>query len=87
MSARDDIRMHRLQTLDRALYARLTGVRGWAAAGSVGDTADTVTSAQQALARVGAIRDIAVPPAIWAVLETHSNFAARVGGLAVAVAR
>jgi hypothetical protein len=24
-SARDDIHMHRLETLDRALYARLTG--------------------------------------------------------------
>ena len=72
-SSLDDSHMHRLETLDRALYARLTGFgdgpppdrsEGWRA---------TVASAHRVLGRVGAMRDIAVAPVIRQVIDLLSN--------------
>ena len=61
--------MHRLETLDRALYARLTGFGD----GPLPDQSEawrtTVAAAHVALGRAGAVRDVAVPPAIRAVLD------------------
>jgi len=72
-SALDEGHMHRLETLDRALYARLTGF----GEGPPPDRSEawrtTVTAAQQVLGRVGAIRDIAVPPVIRHVIDLLSK--------------
>jgi hypothetical protein len=65
----DDTHVHRLETLDRALYARLTGF----GEGPLPDRSEawrtTVSAGQIALGRAGAIPDLAVSPAIREVLE------------------
>jgi hypothetical protein len=65
----DDTHAHRLETLDRALYARLTGFGD----GPLPDRSEawrtTVSAAQMALGRAGSIPDFAVPPAIREVLN------------------
>ena len=61
--------MHRLETLDYALYARLTGFGD----GPLPDQSEawrtTVAAAHLVLGRAGAIRDVAVPPVIREVLD------------------
>jgi hypothetical protein len=68
-SALDDRHAHRLETLDRALYARLTGFGD----GPLPDRSEawrtTLAAAQLALGRAGAIPDLAVAPAIREVLD------------------
>jgi hypothetical protein len=68
-SALDDRHAHRLETLDRALYARLTGFGD----GPLPDRSEawrtTLSAAQLALGRAGAIPDLAVAPAIREVLD------------------
>ena len=68
-SGLDDSHMHRLETLDRSLYARLTGFGD----GPLPDRSEgwrtTTAAAQRVLGRVGAIRDIVVPPAIRQVID------------------
>ncbi len=65
----DEVHVHRLETLDRALYARLTGF----GEGPLPDRSEawrtTVAAAQMALGRAGSIPDFAVPPAIREVLD------------------
>jgi hypothetical protein len=65
----DDTHAHRLETLDRALYSRLTGFGD----GPLPDRSEawrtTVSVAQRALGRAGAIPDLVVAPAIREVLE------------------
>ena len=65
----DAAHVHRLETLDRALYARLTGFGD----GPLPDQSEgwrtTVSAAQTVLGRAGAIRDLAVPPVIREVLD------------------
>jgi hypothetical protein len=65
----DEAHVHRLETLDPALYARLTGFGD----GPLPDQSEawrtTVAAAQLALGRAGAIRDVAVPPVIREVLD------------------
>jgi hypothetical protein len=68
-TAFDDNHVHRLETVDRALYARLTGYGD----GPHPDRSEawrvTTGAASRALARAGALPDVAVPPVIRAVLE------------------
>lgn len=68
--ALDEGHMHRLETVDRALYARLTGF----GQGPLPDPSEAWRVTQQAaetvLGRAGAVRDLAVPPAIREVLGT-----------------
>lgn len=65
----DDTHAHRLETLDRALYSRLTGFGD----GPLPDRSEawrtTVAAAQRALGRAGSIPDLAVAPAIREVLD------------------
>ncbi|PBA42294.1 hypothetical protein CKJ63_07390 [Mycobacterium avium] len=65
----DDTHAHRLETLDRALYSRLTGF----GEGPLPDRSEawrtTVAAAQRALGRAGSIPDLAVAPAIREVLD------------------
>jgi hypothetical protein len=72
-SALDDSHMHRLETLDRALYARLTGFGDGPRPDRSEAWRTTVAAAQRALGRVGAIRDIAVPPVIRQVIDLLSK--------------
>jgi hypothetical protein len=72
-SALDDSHMHRLETLDRASYARLTGFGDGPRPDRSGAWRTTVASAQRVLRRVGAIRDIAVPPVIRQVIDQLSK--------------
>jgi hypothetical protein len=72
-SALDDSHMHRLETLDRALYARLTGFGDGPRPDPSEAWRTTVASAQRVLGRVGAIRDIAVPPVIRQVIDSLSK--------------
>lgn len=69
----DDTHMHRLETLDRALYARLTGFGD----GPLPDRSEawrtTVAAAQMALGRAGSIPNLAVSPAIRTVLDLLSK--------------
>lgn len=65
----DDTHTHRLETLDRALYSRLTGF----GEGPLPDRSEawrtTVSAAQVALGRAAAIPDFAVSPVIREVLD------------------
>ena len=72
-SALDDSHMHRLETLDHALYARLTGFGDGPPPDRSEAWRTTVASAPRALGRVGAIRDIAVPPVIRQVIDLLSK--------------
>ncbi|KMO69787.1 hypothetical protein MCHLDSM_05899 [Mycolicibacterium chlorophenolicum] len=69
----DDTHAHRLETLDRALYSRLTGFGD----GPLPDRSEawrtTISAAQKALARAGSIPDFAVAPAIREVLDLLSH--------------
>jgi hypothetical protein len=69
VSRLDDVHAHRLETLDRALYSRLTGFGD----GPLPDRSEawrtTVSAAQMALGRAGSIPDLAVTPAIREVLD------------------
>jgi hypothetical protein len=69
VSRLDDVHSHRLETLDRALYSRLTGFGD----GPLPDRSEawrtTVSAAQMALGRAGSIPDLAVTPAIREVLD------------------
>ena len=64
----DDTHVHRLETLDRALYARLTGFGD----GPLPDRSEawrtTVSASQMALGRAGSIPDFVVAPVIREVL-------------------
>ena len=65
----DDTHAHRLETMDRALYSRLTGFGD----GPLPDRSEawrtTAAAAQLALDRAGAILDLAVPPVIREVFD------------------
>lgn len=65
----DDNHVHRLETMDRALYSRLTGFGD----GPLPDRSEawrtTAAAAQLALGRAGAIPDLAVAPVIREVLD------------------
>ena len=65
----DDRHMHRLETLDRALYARLIGYGD----GRLPDPSEawrtTVAAVGTVLERAGALRDFAVPPVIREVMD------------------
>jgi hypothetical protein len=69
----DEKHMHRLETVDRALYARLTGFGD----GPLPDRSEawrtTVSAVEVALGRASAIRDLSVPPAIREVLDVLSK--------------
>lgn len=73
VSQLDDTHAHRLETMDRALYSRLTGFGD----GPLPDRSEawrtTAAAAQLALARAGAIPDLAVPPTIREVLDLLSQ--------------
>lgn len=66
----DESHMHRLETVDRALYARLLGFGD----GPLPDPSEawrmTQEAAETALGRAGAVRDLAVPPVIREILST-----------------
>lgn len=66
----DESHMHRLETLDRALYARLLGFGD----GPLPDPSEawrmTQEAAEAALGRAGAVRDLAVAPVIREILGT-----------------
>lgn len=70
----DDGHMHRLETLDRGEYARLTG---FGRDGRMPDRSEawmtTFAAAQTALDRAGTVPDLAVPPIIREVLELLSS--------------
>ena len=61
--------MHRLETVDRALYARLMGVGDGRRPDQSEAWRTTTAAAHVALARAGAIPDLAVPPVIREVLD------------------
>lgn len=69
----DDTHAHRLETMDRALFSRLTGFGD----GPVPDRSEawrtTAAAAQLALARAGGIPDLAVPPTIRGVVDLLSQ--------------
>jgi hypothetical protein len=69
----DDTHTHRLETLDRALYARLTGFGD----GPLPDRSEawrtTISAAQRALGRAGSIPDLPVAPVIRGVLDQLSQ--------------
>lgn len=71
-AALDDGHAHRLETLDRGMYARLTGVTGSAPDRSEAWTA-TVAGVRTALDRAASIKEVVVPPEIRAVLEVLSR--------------
>lgn len=66
----DESHMHRLETVDRALYARLLGFGD----GPLPDPSEawrmTQEAAEAALGRAGAVRDLAVAPVIREILGT-----------------
>ncbi|WAJ48014.1 hypothetical protein OK015_28620 (plasmid) [Mycobacterium sp. Aquia_216] len=66
----DESHMHRLETVDRALYARLLGFGD----GPLPDPSEawrmTQEAAEATLGRAGAVRDLAVPPVIREILGT-----------------
>lgn len=66
----DESHMHRLETVDRALYARLLGFGD----GPLPDPSEawrmTQKAAEAALGRAGAVRDLAVSPVIREILGT-----------------
>ncbi|EFG78670.1 hypothetical protein HMPREF0591_1437 [Mycobacterium parascrofulaceum ATCC BAA-614] len=68
--ALDESHMHRLETVDRGLYARLTGFGD----GPLPDPSEawrvTQQAAEAALGHAGAVRDLAVPPVIREILAT-----------------
>jgi hypothetical protein len=70
----DDGHMHRLETIDRGEYARLTG---FGRDGRMPDRSEawmtTFAAAQTALDRAGTVPDLAVPPIIREVLELLSS--------------
>lgn len=65
----DDTHMHRLETIDRSLYARLTGFGD----GPLPDQSEawrtTLAAANTVLGRVGALPDLPVPPVIREVID------------------
>jgi hypothetical protein len=65
----DNAYMHRLETVDRALYARLTGVGDGRRPDQSEAWRTTTAAAHVALARAGAIPDLAVPSVIREVLD------------------
>lgn len=65
----DDNHIHRLESLDRALYTRLTGYGDGPRPDRSEAWRTTTDAANRALARAGALPDVAVPPVIRAVLE------------------
>lgn len=71
-AALDEGHAHRLETLDRGMYARLTGVAGTAPDRSEAWTA-TVAGVRTALERAASIKEVVVPPEIRAVLEVLSR--------------
>ena len=76
----DEGHMHRLETLDRGLYARLTGL----GEGPLPDRSEawrmTLAASQAALGRAEAVCDLVVPPVIREIVELLG------GGLPVPVA-
>jgi hypothetical protein len=66
---RDDSHVHRLETVDRALYARLTGVGDGRRPDQSEAWWTTTAAAQVALSRAGAIPDLVVPSVIREVLD------------------
>ena len=69
----DDRHMHRLETVDRALYARLTGFGD----GRLPDPSEawrnTVRSVDTVLDRASALRDFAVPAVVREVMDLMGN--------------
>jgi len=65
----DDNHIHRLESLDRALYTRLTGYGDGPRPDRSEAWRTTTDAANRALARAGALPDVAVPPVIRAVME------------------
>ena len=65
----DDAHMHRLETVDRALYARLTGVGDGRRPDQSEAWRTTTAAAHVALSRAGAIPDLVVPSVIREVLD------------------
>ncbi|WP_162625293.1 hypothetical protein [Mycolicibacterium llatzerense] len=65
----DDNHIHRLESLDRALYTRLTGYGDGPRPDRSEAWRTTTDAANRALARASALPDVAVPPVIRAVLE------------------
>jgi hypothetical protein len=65
----DGAHMHRLETVDRALYARLIGVGDGRRPDQSEAWRTTTAAAQAALSRAGAIPDLAVPSVIREVLD------------------
>ena len=65
----EEANMHRLETVDRALYARLMGVGDGRRPDQSEAWRTTTAAAHVALARAGAIPDLAVPPVIREVLD------------------
>ena len=73
VSALDELHMHRLETLDRGLYARLTGFGDGPRPDRSEAWRTTLGSAHVVLGRAGAIRDLAVPPVIREVIDVLSK--------------
>ena len=65
----DDNHIHRLESIDRALYTRLTGYGDGPRPDRSEAWRTTTDAANRALARASALPDVAVPPVIRAVLE------------------
>jgi hypothetical protein len=65
----DEGHMHRLEAVDRALYARLTGVGDGRRPDQSEAWRTTTAAAHVALARAGALPDLAVPAVIREVLD------------------
>jgi hypothetical protein len=65
----DEGHMHRLEAVDRALYARLTGVGDGRRPDQSEAWRTTTAAAHLALARAGALPDLAVPSVIREVLD------------------
>jgi len=69
----DDTHSHRLETLNRAEYARLTGF----GEGPLPDRSEawrtTLSAAEMALGRAGSVRDLAVSPVIREILQLLGN--------------
>lgn len=66
----DDGHKHRLETVDRGLYARLVGVGEGRRPDQSEAWRTTAEAAQLALSRAGALPDLAVPPVIREVLDS-----------------
>jgi len=66
----DEAHMHRLETFDAGLYARLTDVGGATPPDRSQTWKATVAAVRKVLDRASALRDLAVPPVIREILQT-----------------